>query len=184
MVTSAFAWIGQLVEWFGQFFPRWTVVRTTHGWVKWVRGTKVKTGGAGIVWYWPVISDFIVYPVERQTTPLPSQTITTTDNKTIAVSGMLVFKVTNIEKLIAYSYDCDDTLRDIAQSALTDVLGRMTWEQIKAGQGKTLDTRLKNVAKRDLEEYGVEVVKFSLTSLALCRVYRQIMSRFEEGEVR
>jgi regulator of protease activity HflC (stomatin/prohibitin superfamily) len=183
-VDKAFAWIGYIVEWLGQFFPRWKVIPTTHGWIKWVRGFKVKTGGAGIVWWWPATTEIEGFPVVRQSTPLPSQIVTTTDNKTIAVSGMLVYEVSDIEKLLGHTFDPDDTVKDIAQSALTDVLGHMTWDDIKRGQGKTLDTRLKNAAKRELEDYGVNVLKFSLTTLAVCKVHRLITSQFTEGEVK
>jgi hypothetical protein len=163
-MDKAFAWIGYIVEWLGQFFPRWKVIPTTHGWIKWVRGFKVKVGGPGIVWWWPATTEIEGYPV--------------------AVSGMLVYEVSDIEKLLGHTFDPDDTVKDIAQSALTDVLGHMSWPDIKKGQGKTLDTKLKNAAKKELEDYGVNVLKCSLTTLALCRVHRLITSQFTEGEVK
>jgi hypothetical protein len=67
---------------------------------------------------------------------------------------------------------------------LLDVLSHMAWADVKRGQGKTLDTKLKNAAKKDLEDYGIEVLKFSLTTLALCKVHRLITSQFTEGEVK
>jgi regulator of protease activity HflC (stomatin/prohibitin superfamily) len=183
-MSSAFAWLGQIIEWFGQFFPRWAIVRTTHAWVKWVRGSRVLSGTAGIVWYWPATTDFVEYPVVRQTTPLPSQVITLRDDTTVTIGGLLVFSIHDVEKLIAHNYDADDTVRDIAQSALLDVCCKMSWEELHKGQGRTLDTKLRNAARDELLEYGVTVVKFSLTTLAKTRVYRLIQSSFQEGEVR
>jgi Membrane protease subunits, stomatin/prohibitin homologs len=188
-MESAFAWIGKFFEWFAAFKPSRDVVPSTHGWIKWVggfrHGYRIETGtGGGVVWYWPITTELLLFPVVRQTTPLPSQVITTTDGKTIAVSGMLVYEVFDVEKLLAHTYDVDDTVKDIAQSALTDVLTRMTWDDIMKGQGKTLDTKLKNAAKKELEDYGVRVLKFSLTSLAPCQVIRSIRSEFQEGEVK
>jgi hypothetical protein len=93
-VEQAFAWIGYLAEWFGQFFPRRHVVMTTHGWIKFVAGfgrdMRVVSGGPGAVWHWPLTTEFTDYPVVRQTTPLPSQILTTSDDRTIAVSEMPV----------------------------------------------------------------------------------------------
>lgn len=180
-MENAFAWIGQIISWFGQFFPRWAIVRTTHGWVKWVRGSEVKSGGAGVVWYWPATTDFVEFPIARQTVPLPSQVITTKDKQTITVGGMLVYEVTDVAKLLA-CYDTDDTIRDIAASSLLDVCCKLTWEELQSGQGRTLDTRLRNAAKRELEDYGVNVIKFTLTTLAPTRVYRVVQSTFQEGE--
>ena len=187
-MDKAFAWIGYIVEWFGHFKPRRDVVPTTHGWIKWVAPfwgeMRVETGRAGSVWYWPLTTEMLMYPIVRQTTPLPSQVVTTADNRTIAVSGMLVYEVADVEKLVGHTYDADDTVKDVAQSALMDVVGRLSWEQIRAGQGRTLDTKLRNAAKGELDDYGVHVLKFSLTSLSPCRVSRLIMSQFPEGEVK
>jgi regulator of protease activity HflC (stomatin/prohibitin superfamily) len=187
-MDKAFAWIGYIMEWFGRFIPRRDVVPSTHGYIKWVGGFtkefRTVTGLGGVVWYWPLTTEVLLFPVVRQTTPLPSQIVTTGDNKTVAVSGMLVYEVSDIEKLLGHTYDPDDTVKDIAQSALTDVLGHMSWPDIQKGQGKTLDTKLRNAAKKDLEDYGVNVLKFSLTTLALCKVHRLITSQFTEGEVK
>ncbi len=187
-MEAAFAWIGKIMSAVGQWIPQRTVVPTTHGWIKWVGGfwseMRVESGKAGVVWSWPLTTEMVVYPVVRQTTPLPSQIITTKDERTIAVSGMLVYEVGDIEKLLAHTYDADDTVKDIAQSALLDVLGKLEWPFIRDQQGRKLDTALRNVAKRDLEDYGIHVLKFSLTTVAPCRVHRLISSQFAEGEVR
>jgi regulator of protease activity HflC (stomatin/prohibitin superfamily) len=183
-MENAFAWVRYIMEWLGQFIPRWEIVSTTHGWVKFVRGTNVSTGGAGIVWYWPATTNILTYPVVRQTTPLPSQVITTRDRQTVTLCGMVVYEVFDLEKLLAHTYDPDDTIKDIAASALTDVCCKLTWEEIQSGQGRTLDTKLKNAARNELEDYGVRVLKFTLTTLAATKVYRLIQSSFQEGEVR
>jgi regulator of protease activity HflC (stomatin/prohibitin superfamily) len=182
-MESAFAWLRDIADWLGRFVPRWEVVPTTHGWVKWVRGSKVITGGAGVVWWWPVTTRLMDYPVVRQTTPLPSQVITTMDEKTIAVGGLLVYEIVDLEKILAHTYDPEDTIKDIAASSLHDVLAKMTWEQLRTA-GRQLDTKLKNEAKKDLEDYGVRVIKFTLLTLAPCTVTRVIRSTFQEGEIR
>ena len=183
-MENAFAWLKNVIEWLGQFIPQWEIVDTTRGWIKWVRGYKVKTGGAGIVWHWPVVTRFMTYAIARQTTPLPSQVITTTDEKVVVVSGMLVYEITDLVPLIAHTYDAEDTIRDIATSSLHDVCSHQTWEELRTGQGRTLDTKLRNEAQKDLKAYGVRVIKFTLTTLAPCNVTRVIRSDFQEGEIR
>lgn len=183
-MDKAFAWVQSLVEWFGRLIPRWHIVDTTHGWVKWVGGNRIKSGGAQIVWYWPCRTKFEEYPTARQTTPLPSQVVTTTDEKVVVVSGLLVYDIFDLEKVLAHTFDPEDTIKDIATSSLHDVCVKMSWEELRKGQGKTLDTKLRNEAKKALEDYGVRVIKFTLTTCAPTTVLREIRSNFMEGELR
>lgn len=182
-MEGALAWISELAQWFGKFIPRWEILNTTMGAVKFVRGNRVVALGPGIHWYWPVMTDFQVYPTARQADALQSQTIVTSDDKTIVVSGMIVYEVSDIAKLVAFTYDPQNTIRDIALSAIHDVCARMSWEEIKQGQRKgTLDTRLKNETRKALEPYGVNVLKTMLTDLAPGRVLKIIQSTGKDGE--
>lgn len=183
-MDNAFAWLRDCAEWLARFIPKWRVVATTHGWVKFGPKGKVLCGGPGIVWWWEVTTELHTYPVVRQTVPLPTQVVTTTDEQTVAVSGLLVYEITDLEKILAHTYDPEDTVKDIASSSLHDVLSRQSWPEIRTGQGRTLDTRLKNYARKDLDDYGVNVIKFTLTTCAKCTVARDIRSVFQEGEMR
>lgn len=181
---GAFEWISQIIEWFGKLIPRWVIVPTTHGWVAFVKGSEIYKGGAGIVWYWPAWTEFNSYPVARQTVPLASQTLTIAGDTTVVLGGMLVYEIADLEKILAHTYDPEDTIKDIAASALADVCVRWTWEELQKGQGRTLDTQLRKRAEKELGDYGVRVIKFTLTTLAQTRVYRLVMSTAQEGEIR
>jgi regulator of protease activity HflC (stomatin/prohibitin superfamily) len=179
-MENAFAWLRDIADWLGRFVPRWEVVPTTHGWVKFVRGSRIVTGGSGIVWWWPVTTRMLDYPIVRQTITLPTQVVVTTDNIEIAVSAMLVFEIADLERILAHTYDPEETVRDIAATSLHDVCTEMTWEEIRTG-GRKLRTRLTNEAKKDLAEYGVKPLKFALMTCAKCSVARVIRSDFREG---
>lgn len=184
-MDSALAWVGQIAEWIGKFIPRWEILNTTMGGVKFVKGSRVVALGPGIHWYWPVTTDFQVYPTARQADSLQSQSIVTADEpeRTIVVAGMIVYEVADIKKLIAFTYDPQNTIRDIALSAIHDVCAKMKWEDIKQGQrAGTLDTKLKNEARKALEPYGVNVLKTMLTDLAPARVLRLIQTTGKDGE--
>lgn len=181
-MESAFAWIGQVVEWFGQFMPRWVIIDTTEGAVKFIRGSKVRALGPGIHWYWPATTKLVAVPVARQADDLRTQTMVTTDDKVIMVGGMIIHEVFDVIKLTAQTYDGPTTVKDITMTAIHDVCCRMTWEQLKDEQRKgTLDTKLKNAAKSMLEDYGVRVIKIMLTDLAPGRVHRVIQSTAIDG---
>lgn len=174
---NALAWIGSCVEWFGKFIPRWRVLDTTEGAVKFIKGKKVKAVGPGIVWWWPAVTVINVYPTARQADKLPIQTMCTTDDKVIIVGGMLVYKVDDLGALLSTTHSAVTAIKDICLSAIHDVCCGMSWAELKDEQRRgTLDTKLKNAAQKQLTEYGVRVVKLMLTDLAPCRVYRMAQS--------
>jgi regulator of protease activity HflC (stomatin/prohibitin superfamily) len=97
-MEGALAWIGQLAEWIGRFFPRWQIVTSTHGGVKFVRGARVVPLAPGMHWFWPLTTELLLYPTARQAVDLRSQTFVTADNKTIAVGGLIVYEVKDIAR--------------------------------------------------------------------------------------
>lgn len=181
-MESAFAWLGHIAEWFGQFIPRLAIVDYTHGAVKMVKGAKVVALEPGLHAYWPLTTNFYLYPTARQGEDLRSQTIVTADDKTIAVAGMLVYEVSDIKQLIANTYKPDQTIKDISLTVIHDVCCQLTWPELREQQrsGK-LDRALKAEAKKALEPYGVKVLKVMLTDLAPCRVLK-LMQTSAKGE--
>ena len=176
-IESALGWIGAIVEWFGQFLPRWTVVDTVHAWVKWRKGTDISSGGAGIVWHWPAVSILKVYPVARQALDLRAQTLSTKEGKTVLVGGLLTFRVNDIERALTQTWDLDETVKDTALTAIHAVITKLTFDEIKAGeQDGSLNKSLRSEARKVLDTYGIFVIKLSLTDLAPTRVIKLAMT--------
>lgn len=180
-MESAFAWIGNIAAWFGQWVPRWEIVRTTHGAIKFVWGKEIVVLGPGWHVYWPFSTDFVVYPTARQADNLSNQTMVTKpdaahpDGKTILVGGMIVYEVHDLAALIAHTFDPDATIREIAAAAVHDVCASKTWNELQEGQqsGK-LDTELKNEMKKGLSKFGVTVLRTTLTELSPCRALKLV----------
>ena len=169
---EALAWIGQIAEWFGRFIPRLTIVTTTHGWVKWVRGWKVKSGGAGLVIHWPVVTELVTFPIARQGNILDSQTITTLDNVNLAVNLVVIYEVEDLEALLTQTQNADSTIGEMCLTAAQDVLTATKWEDIRLMKRSKLHTELRGRAQSVLKQYGVKVIKVFLKDLAPCKVYR------------
>lgn len=196
-MESAFAWIGQIAEWIGQWIPRRAILDTTEGAVKYTgfflpRRMRVRLGGfdgemrvsvceAGIHWYWPAASTWVMYPTAKQTDRLETQTMESKDGKTFIVSGTLTYKVKDLLRLVPENHSPVTATIDVAMTALHDVCCTLTWDELQDQQRKgTLKTKLKNAAQRDLEDIGVEVVRLKLNSLARCRVVKVSQSTSSE----
>lgn len=176
-MEQALGWIGAIIEWVGQFFPRWKVIDTRHAWIKWVHGKRIETGGAGIVWYWPAVTQFYFHPTARQNFDLRAQTVTTADEVPVLVGGLISYQIVDIEKAVGLTWDTDETIRDTALTALHDVVSSKTWTELRdPSKSKELRRELREEAKKALEPYGVRVLKLSLTDLAKTRVLKIAMS--------
>lgn len=173
-MDSALAWIGQVAEWFGQFIPRRTVLDSTEAAVKWVSGHDPILCPPGTCpWWWPWTSKIECFPIARQTDGIETQTLETKDGKNFIVNGTLTYEVTDLLKLLTSVHSAVTAIAEIATSALNDVLCKMTWDEIQDEQRKgTLKTKLRAAAAKELDEYGIKVIRFKLNSLARCRVLK------------
>jgi regulator of protease activity HflC (stomatin/prohibitin superfamily) len=172
-MANAFEWLNKLVDWFAQFFPRWVIFDPREAGVKFVRG-KPKLMAAGQVhFYWPATTTIDQYPTVRQSDNLASQTIESKDGVTFTVGGVLIYDVPDVLKLLTTCHSAVKLVSDIALSGIHDVCCKMTWEELKEEQRRsTLDTKLKNSMKKDLEDYGIRLHKCMLTDLAKTRVLK------------
>lgn len=180
-METAFAWIGQIASWVGAFVPRWNILDTTEGAIKYVRGVPKECRPGQIHWYWPVTTTWAPYPVARQTDPLQSQTMETRDGKTFIVAGTITYSVHDIMALVTTTHSPSATVIELAASAVHDICCDFDWDELQSEQRKgTLKTKLKNEAQRQLKDYGVTVIKLQLTSLARARVFKISQSTANE----
>jgi regulator of protease activity HflC (stomatin/prohibitin superfamily) len=176
-MDSALAWIGKIAEWIGRFIPRWLILDTTEGAVKFVKGKTAIALGPGIHWYWPLMTLVTAYPTAFQADRLPTQTIVTADDKTIIAGGMISYEVIDILPLVARTHSAVTTVKNLAMTAVHNVCCRMSWEELKSEQRKgTLDTKLRNMAQRMLTKYGVKIEELVLVDLAPARVLKLLQS--------
>lgn len=182
MLDSAFAWLQSITDWLGRFIPRWVVVSTTEGAVKYVGGDRVVVCGPGIHWYWPARTEWQDYPTAMQTDRLETQTMETADGVTFLVSGTLSYTVDDLGKLLPVVHNAATLAVDMAMAAVHDVCCDMTWQTLREEQrhASKLKTKLRNSAQAQLEPYGIRVVKLQLNSMARCRVLKVSQSVSQE----
>jgi len=171
-MEGALGWIGDIAQWVRQFFPKWVIVPTTHAAVKWVRGSRVEELGAGIHWYWPLVTILRSYPIVRQSVDLRPQVMISQDGKVFSAGVVMTYTVESIRKLLTSTYDPDEVMSEISLAAVYDVLTGLTWQDI---QEKNLTRKLTGAIQQLVRPYGVHVVRAGLTELAPCRVLKLLI---------
>lgn len=181
-MESALAWIGQIAQWVGQWFPRWETLDMATGALK-TRGSFFRAGvtlipcGPGLHWWWPATTKWETYPVAFQTDNLPSQTVETADGQSVTVGGMISYRVADIQKLITECHSPVMAIRTVTLPAIHQVACRMEWEKLKEEQRRgTLDTKLRNAVKVRLETFGISVDSVELTDMTEVVSLRLIQS--------
>lgn len=194
-MDSALAWVGQIAAWIGQWIPRWIVLDSTMGAVKFewfflpascrrFKGSlRTTIWGPGIWWYWPATTLIGTYPTAFQTDNLPSQTMETADGVAITVGGMVTYTVEDVGKLLTQTHSGVKMIQALALAAVHDVCCNLSWPDLREAQRRgTLDTKLRNAVQRQLTDFGVRVVKCMLTDMAKARVYRLIQSTQQDDQ--
>ena len=171
-----FSILGELFRSLLKVVPRLVLVRSTHAGVKFRYGSKVlkmdsKNGilKTGLHVVWPLVTEHEVLPVVRQAIDLPAQYLTTKDGSTIAVSGTLVFEVSDIVKAMTECSDFEDDITVISAAHVKQSLMKFTFDEIKENS-EAVDKRLTREMRSALRFAGVRVLEVCLSDFSKTRV--------------
>jgi len=174
-MESALSWLGDVFRAILKTIPQLILVRSTHAGVRFRNGSnaiEMKPGNGifrtGIHVYWPLVTECEIVPVKRQTTNLQPQYLTTKDQKTIGVRGILVYEVNNVVKLLTECYDYEDTIRDLSLAAVKEVIVQHEFSHLR-DNGKAIDKELGRTLRAQLNPYGVKTIRFTLSDFSQCR---------------
>ena len=173
-MEAAFAWIGWIFEWLGKLIPRLLIVRSTHGGVKFVGGSKVKELKPGLHVYWPVVTEVEVIPVARQTHNLVTQVLMTKDGKSIVIGAVVIYEINSIVDALSNNWDVSDTISDVTQMAVVNIVNGWDFAELQKELGAKVENELSIETRRQLKPFGVKVIRCGVSDFSLCRVHRVI----------
>lgn len=151
------------------FFPQRIIVTATHRGIKWKWGCEPVDLEPNVHWYLPLVSEVAQYPVARQTLRLDSQTLMTSDHKKVMARGIVVYRITDIIAACGeHNFDIDDTVADITQSCIFDLITGWTLQELMDDVEGNIDA-MTEAAQEALKDYGVLVHKVKLTDFSEVR---------------
>jgi regulator of protease activity HflC (stomatin/prohibitin superfamily) len=172
-LEAALNWIGLIAETVIRLFPHLKIVTVTQGGIKMRRGHEISVLGPGLHWYWPTITVINVVTTVRDTQDLAGQTFTTKDGKVVLASGMVMYSVNDVEKLLTSSPDYVSTISDVCMNCIHDCFIKYEWEQLRAGiLDGTIGKELKKAASEELRPFGIKIISLGLKDLAPVRVMK------------
>lgn len=168
-------WVTQFLDLIISVFPRFVKIRATHRGVKWPWCGRPVEMKPGLRLIWPLVSEWEVVVVARQTDPLPPQSLTLSDGSTVAVKGLCVYEVEDV--VAAYgerNWDITTTVQDLSMAAITEVVTKLTRQDLK--NLSKINGRVTRRARSWLKDYGVKVERCRLVEVSVSRTIRLLGS--------
>ena len=107
---SSFAWLNDLMIWISRWFPRLTLIRTTHRGVLFGRSGRVRELEPGLWCYWPIVSQLIKVDMTERSSLLSAQVI---GNRLIAVA--VVWRVLAATSIVKKFRDVQSRVENAAR---------------------------------------------------------------------
>lgn len=201
-METAFGWLGKVFDFLINLVPLLNVVKPTHAGIAFVRGNNIKVLETGNgLWFpnfkifawprpkqwftrdywvnrtglhvtWPFWTEVITYPIVQQTVNLPPQTLVTKDRKSVVMSSIIIYEITDIEKILVHTYEPETVIRDVAMAAIKRVVIRQELDTL-LNQADKVDQKLTEVVRNSLaKKYGVKVIRVMFTDLTPTRSFR------------
>lgn len=178
-MDAALGWIGGIVEWLGQWIPRWVIVRSTERAIKFRWGKYVVELLPGIRFYWPAVTDIEgPIPVVWQPMVTSSVPLQTKDGKQVTTRGVIVYKIVDAIKFLVDHYDSDSCIDDEVNAAIRDVVTTKDLLEIQENSRKTTDNALHKQVQKSLDEFGIEVKHVRLVAFAEAKILNVVGDSF------
>lgn len=162
----------QLFEYIFNVIKIWIIVQPWQTGVRVRCGKTIKKLEKGIYFRIPYFDSVFIQEKRLRITTMPIQTITSSDKKTITVSGAVGYIINDIEKLYQTLYHPETTINNIVLSEVAGFIHSKRSDEI-------IPSLIEKHVLKKLEEsdYGLVFKYFRLTNFAVVRTYRLIQDQ-------
>ena len=171
-METALSWLNDIIQALLTLLPRRVIIPVTEAGIKHKHG-RATLVQPGTCWYWPLFTTVFTSEVILQTIDLPGQSYLTADNKAVALSGTIVYRITDPLKAFTAVSDLDASISNVARCAIIEALRGMTLQGMYEGRDD-IDKKLRSSVAASVSGWGVKILTARLTDLAPCRVIRLV----------
>lgn len=161
LLGALLGWLGNFVEWLFRWIPIYVIVQVNERGVKYPRGQDAIELDPGIHWYIPNLTEVVKHHVSRCVLYIEPLSLETGDepSKRVQVGAVLTYHVTDVLTYEVENYDADESMHEVAQGALQDIITNAKWTELQGqtGEGTRLGNKLAGRMGKALEKFGVAV---------------------------
>jgi regulator of protease activity HflC (stomatin/prohibitin superfamily) len=189
-----------LAVWIGQTNPGWGLVVGLAGFVlsalisvslkvanQWERAIVLRLGefhgirGPGFFCIVPIVDRVRLVDTRVLACDIPRQEAITRDNVPVGINGALFFKVCNVEDAVMKIQDFVHAISLLAQTALRDVVGGMTLDELLSERDR-IGKRVQEIVDQEANQWGLDVSGIRLQDIDMPEDLKKIMSRQASAE--
>jgi regulator of protease activity HflC (stomatin/prohibitin superfamily) len=154
---------------------------------QWERGLVLRLGrfvgmrGPGLFFMAPIFERVRLVDLRVQTHDIRRQEVITRDNVPLAINGVLFFKVVKVEDAIMKVQDYWFAVGQLAQTALRDVAGGMTLDEVLA-ERERIEKMIQEIVEKNAEAWGLEIEGIRLLDVELPEELKKMISRQAAAE--
>jgi regulator of protease activity HflC (stomatin/prohibitin superfamily) len=141
------------------------------------RGTR----GPGLFCIVPIIDRMRLVDMRILAEDIRRQEVITRDNVPVLIDGVLFYKVINVESAVMRIQDYAWAITRLAQTALRDVVGGVTLDELLA-ERERIGKLVQEVVEKQAQEWGLEVTGIRLQDIGMPEDLKKIMSRQAAAE--
>jgi regulator of protease activity HflC (stomatin/prohibitin superfamily) len=154
---------------------------------QWERGMVLRLGefkglrGPGLFFIMPIIDRVRMVDTRIKSLDIRRQEVITRDNVPVTINGALFFRVENAEHAVLKIQDYLYAISLLAQTALRDVVGGMSLDELLA-ERERIGKQIEAAVETDSREWGLEVTGIRLQDIDMPEDLKKIMSRQAAAE--
>ncbi|MBN2127573.1 MAG: slipin family protein [Candidatus Diapherotrites archaeon] len=135
----------------------------------------------GINFLIPLIQSYRKVDVRIKTIDIPKQEVMTADNVPVSVNAVVYFKVANPKKAVLDIQDYAYAVSQYAQTALRDIIGGSTLDQVLTNREKLAD-EIESLVDKETDAWGIDVTAIKIQDVELPQDLKRTMAKQAEAE--
>lgn len=154
---------------------------------QWERAVLLRLGkyeglrGPGIFLIIPVIDTVRMVDTRVLTMDIPKQQVITKDNVPVSINGVLYFRVVKPDEAIIKVQDFGYAISQYAQTALRDIVGGMTLDELLT-EREQIGQAIEVIVEKASAQWGLEVTGIRLQDIDMPEELKKMMSRQASAE--
>ena len=167
-MDKVLGWIGEIFQTLLKMIPWLVVVRATHKGVMFSWGKNVRKWEPGVHWYWPIVSNYTLYTVVRQTQLIQPKITMTADLQTVIVGACITYHIEDIVKVLTTVADLASDVVERAIPVLLELIANKTLQEIQANR-RGFNDHLTTESQIRLADLGISIHEVVVTELSTSR---------------
>ncbi len=129
----------------------------------------------------PFFQQMKVVDLRIQTIDIPKQEVLSKDNVSVFINAVVYFKIVDVEKAVFNVQDYQMAVYQHAQTAIRDVVGSRTLDQLLTDR-KSIAESISTAVDKDALEWGMDIIGIKIQDIGLPDTMKKAMARQAQAE--